>query len=155
MPGSDGTPARRREPDSPKFRRPPDELLRRTVRRLVRGSRASFASQAAFRSALLDALRRDEPLATVGGRRLRRLLVGVPGVRLSVRYAERPGRPTPLACPVCAGELFPIRNRTLSGDVVVLGRRCRTCAYWTHGALRVPVRYTVSQATARPRERAA
>lgn len=127
-----------------KYRRPADEAVRRAARRVVRGGKASFTSQAAFRDAVLAIVRRDEPLATVGGKRLRRLLIGVPGIRLSVRYTERNDDPPPAECPVCGGELTPIRNRTLSGDSIVLGRRCRRCDYWTHSKRRVPVRYLFS-----------
>lgn len=130
----------------PKFRRPPDDLLRRAARRVVRGGRATFPSQAAFRDAVLAFVRRDEPLATVGGKRLRRLLIGLPGVRLSVHYTERPGVAPPAECPVCGGPLVPIRNRTLTGESIVLGRRCSRCDYWTHGHRRVPVRYTFAGA---------
>jgi len=129
------------EDDGAKFRRPADDLVRRAARRVVRGGKASFTSQVAFREAVLAVVRRDEPLATVSGRRLRRLLIGVPGVRLSVRYTEQPGRSLPESCPVCGAALAPIRNRTLTGDSIVLGRRCTRCDYWTHGSRRVPVRY--------------
>jgi hypothetical protein len=130
----------------PKFRRPADEEVRRAARRLVRGSKAAFGSQAEFRAALLRSLRREEPLATVSGRRLRRLLVQLPGVRLTVHYTERPSGPPLTACPVCGAELRPIRNQTLAGDSVVLGQRCTRCDYWTHRTRRVPVRYLISSA---------
>jgi hypothetical protein len=91
-------------------------------------------------------MRRDEPLAAIGGTRLRRLLVGVPGVHLSVRYTERPGGRPPADCPVCGGDLTPIRNQTLTGDRIILGQRCARCDYWTHGNRRVPVRYVFSGA---------
>ncbi len=150
MPGSDGSTEPRGEPrPTPRFRRPPAEEVARAARRIVRGSRASFPSQVAFREALLELLRREEPLATVGSARLRRLLVGIPGIRLSVRYSERPSRPVPVDCPVCGSELTPVRNRTLAGGTVVLGKRCSRCDYWTHAVCRVPVRYTVSQASGR------
>ncbi len=131
---------------SVKFRRPAAELVQRAARRVVRGSKATFSSQTAFLDALLRQIRRDEPLAALGGARLRRLLIDVPGVRLSVRYTERDD-PRPLErCPVCASELHPIKNRTLTGDTVTLGQRCTRCDYWTHGTRRVPVRYVFSQA---------
>lgn len=135
----------------PRFRRPPPDEIARAARRAVRGGRASFASLAAFRAAVLADLRHDEPLATVGGPRLRRLLVSVPGVRLSVRYTERPHGTPPDRCPVCDGDLEPIRNRTLSGETIVLGHRCVRCAYWTHAARRVPVRYAVTRGEPRTR----
>jgi len=147
VPAKDVTDARPTDPGpEARFRRPSDEVVRRAARRAVKGGKASFRSQAAFREAVLALLRRDEPLATVGGLRLRRLLVGVPGVHLSVHYTERSTGGPPETCPVCGGELAPIRNRTLTGESVVLGQKCRRCDYWTHGKRRVPVRYLFSAA---------
>jgi len=130
----------------PRYRVPSAELVQRAARRVVRGGKASFPSQAAFRAALLALLRRDEPLASIGGGRLRRLLVDVPGVRMHVRYTEHHDLRPLDRCPVCSSELVPIRNRTLTGETVALGQRCQRCAYWTHSARRVPVRYSFSQA---------
>jgi hypothetical protein len=130
----------------PRYRRPPDEDVRRAARRLVRGGKAAYASQARFRAALLTSLRREEPLAVIGGRRLRRLLIDTPGVRLTVHYTERERAPPLTVCPVCGSTLKPIRNQTLAGDSVVLGQRCTRCDYWTHRSRRVPVRYLISSA---------
>jgi len=151
----DGAATPGKDRDAPRFHRPPEEIVQRTARRVVKGGRASFASQAAFRTAVVNALRREDPLAAIGGRRLRHLLVGVPGVRLAVRYRERPGAATPSECPVCGGILVPIHNRTLTGERIVLGRRCTRCDYWTHGATRVPVRYSITAAgiDGRPRHK--
>ncbi len=148
MPAKDVTDERPASPAARtvRFRRPEPELVQRMARRVVRAGKATFPSQAAFRLALLGYLRREEPLATISGTRLRHLLVGVPGVRVSVRYTERHD-PRPLRhCPVCGSDLIPIRNRTLTGETVVLGQRCSRCDYWTHDKRRVPVRYTFSQA---------
>jgi hypothetical protein len=131
----------------PRFHRPEAEQVQRIARRILRGGRATYPSQALFRAAVLEVLRRDDPLAVVSGARLRRLAMETPGVRLFVRYTERPD-PRPLtACPVCGSELRPIRNRTLTGDLVVLGQRCTRCAYWTHQPRRVPARYTFARAS--------
>lgn len=148
---TDGPPRRRERPV--RYRRPSAELVQRVARRVVRGGRATFGSQAAFRAELLRQVRREEPLATIGGARLRRLLIDVPGIRLTVRYTERPAR-TPLErCPVCASELSPIHNRTLGGEVIVLGARCTRCDYWSHVERRVPVRYLFSKGGPRRRTR--
>lgn len=149
MPEKDDARAQQDSTARRRFRRPTPELVARAARRLVRGGKASFRSQAEFLDAVLAVLRRDEPLVALGGARLRRLVVGVPGVRLTVRYTDRPSRPLPSACPVCGAKLVPIRNRTLAGGTVELGRRCERCEYWTHHVLRVPVRYTFSQQSRR------
>ena len=142
-------PSRTRPRREGRFRRPASDLIARAARRAVRGGRASFPSLVAFRVAVVEELRRDEPLAAVGGPRLRRLLVSVPGVKMTVHYTERPDGPLPERCPVCGSELEAIRNRTLTGETVILGRECTRCAYWTHSARRVPVRYTVSRGAPR------
>ena len=131
---------------SVRYRRPPAEIVQRAARRVVRGSKASFSSQEEFRRALLRVIRRDEPLAVLGGPRLRRLLLDVPGVRMSVRFTERITSRPLVACPVCGSPLAPIHNRTLTGDTVVLGQRCTRCDYWTHASRRVPVRYIFTEA---------
>jgi hypothetical protein len=141
---TDARPAKRDRPV--RYRRPSAEVIQRAARRVVRGGKASFASQAEFRLALLKLLRRDEPLAVLGGPRLRRLLIDVPGVRMSVRFTERATARPLVACPVCGSPLAPIHNRTLTGGTVVLGQRCTRCDYWTHGVRRVPVRYLFSEA---------
>ena len=112
----------------------------------MRGGKAVFPSQSTFRAAVIELLRREEPLATISGARLRRLLLDVPGIRMTVRYSERAGGPVPSRCPVCGSELRPIRNKTLSGESIVLGSRCLRCDYWTHRKRRVPVRYAFTQA---------
>ncbi len=141
----------RKARSSPRFRRPAAELVARAARGAVRGGKVSYASLAAFRAAVLDALHQEEPLATIGGPRLRRLLIGVPGVKMTVHYTERPDGPLPERCPVCGAELTAVRNRTLTGETVELGRECTRCAYWTHAARRVPVRYTIARGAARGR----
>jgi hypothetical protein len=146
-PRADEEPARR-------YHVPDAEEVRRVARRVLRSGRPSYPSQVAFRAAVEAALRREDPLAVVGGSRLRRLALETPGVRLSVHYAEREMHRTLAECPVCSSPLRPVRNRTLTGESVVLGQQCTRCDYWTHRLLRVPVRYSFSR-SGRPRVRAA
>ena len=147
MPERDATVARpAKRTRAVRFRRPAAELVQRVARRVVRGGKASFSSQAEFREAILRQIRREEPLAAIGGPRLRRLLIDVPGVRMTVRFTERATARPLVACPVCGSPLSPIHNRTLTGGTVVLGQRCTRCDYWTHAMRRVPVRYLFSEA---------
>ncbi len=147
MPAKDVTDERPPRPvREARYRLPSAELVKRAARRVVRGEKASFPSQTSFRDALIAQLRRDDPLATIGGSRLRRFLVDAPGVRIQVRYTERHDLRPYDHCPVCSSELMPIHNRTLSGETVTLGQKCRRCGYWAHEARRVPVRYIFSQA---------
>lgn len=144
MSGKDGAglPGRsRRARSEPKYRLPPEDVVRTLARRQLGRMRQAARSQAGLRRALLAPLAAKDPLFVLGGWRLRKLLLDAPGVRVEVRYAERPTRRPLRRCPVCRSGLRPIRNRTLEGDRVTLGYRCTHCAYWTHLRRRVPVRY--------------
>jgi hypothetical protein len=132
---------RRRGSRPPKYRLPPGDLVRSTARRQLGRMGLTARSQAGLRRALLPSLAAKDPLFVLGGWRLRKLLLDSPGIRVDVRYAERPTRRPLQRCPVCRSPVRPIRNRTLEGDRVTLGYRCTHCAYWTHLRRRVPVRY--------------
>jgi hypothetical protein len=151
MPAKDDAAPSPAERPSARYHRPDADEIRRAARRILRGGRATYPSQASFRAAVLDFLRRDDPLAVVSGTRLRRLALETPGVRLIVSYTEKPDGAPLLACPVCGSPLKPIRNRTLTGDSVVLGQQCTKCRYWTHSPRRVPTRYTFARAGVDPR----
>jgi hypothetical protein len=131
------------------------EEVRTAALELVRRARGPYPSQGELVRAVRRRLRADDPLAAVGGPRLRRLLITTDGVRVDVEYAER-NVPGPLeACPVCGSAVVPIRNRTLDASAVTLGFRCPTCGYWTHRKRRVPVRYTFRAASDGPKPRGA
>lgn len=142
MPGKgDGSAAARARAVAPKFRLPPTELVQTVALETLRAMGRKVPSQTVMRRALAGALRDEDPLFTIGRRRLRAVLLKTPGVRLAVKYSMRIDRRPLSHCPVCASALIPIRNRTLYDDEVTLGYRCPECAYWTHLHRRVPVRY--------------
>ena len=144
MSGKDAeeSPGRRgRRTPPPTYRRPPADLVRSVARTTLGRLAGSLRSQAALRRAVLPRLTTRDPLFVLGGWRLRKILLDAPGIRVEVRYAERPTRRPLARCPVCRSAVRPIRNRTLEGDRVTLGYRCTKCDYWTHLRRRVPVRY--------------
>ncbi|MCI4354679.1 MAG: hypothetical protein L3K06_04870 [Thermoplasmata archaeon] len=151
MPGKGGAAARPKERRrGRRFHHVAPEDLRRAALELVRRSRGAYASQSELLRAVRRRVRAEDPIAAIGGRRLRHLLLSTPGIRVDVEYAERVTRGTLSACPVCGGALAPIRNRTLDAAAVTLGFRCPTCGYWTHRKRRVPVRYTFRAASDGP-----
>ncbi len=151
MPGKgDGAARPRRPRRGRRFHHVPPDEVRSAALELVRRSRGAFSSQGELLRAVRRRLRAEDPLAAVGGARLRRLLITTPGVRVEVEFAER-NVPGPLvACPVCGGAVVPIRNQTKDAAAVTLGVRCPTVGYWTHRKRRVPVRYTFRAAMPGP-----
>lgn len=133
-----------------RFRRVGPDEVREAALAVVRAARGRLTSQGALWRAVRERLRLEEPAAGLTPARLRRLLLGTPGVRVDIEFAERPDLPAPSVCPVCAGPLRPILNRSLDRGPVVLGQRCPACSYWTHRRRRSPVRYTYRAAGTRP-----
>ncbi|MFZ3356446.1 MAG: hypothetical protein WA549_06780 [Thermoplasmata archaeon] len=142
----DAPAARKRSPASAQFHRASADDVRAAVLRAVRSPPRRYDSLVEFRDALLPILRRMDPKMTLGGRRLRALVVAIPGVRMEVRYTEREPTSPLERCPVCGAPVRPLRNQTLTGEPVELGYRCTRCAYWTHRKRRVPVRYSFRRA---------
>jgi ribosomal protein L34E len=128
--------------DPRRYRRPSSELIQDAARKVLTRASHHTSSQRALQQAILPLLRRNEPLSAITGRRMRMILLSTPGVRVTVRFAERAHRRPPSRCPVCATELEGIQNRTLEDGQVTLGYRCRNCGYWTHLRSRIPVRYS-------------
>jgi hypothetical protein len=151
---ADGAARRRPKRPPPAYRRADADTVRAAVDRLLTLGVGRYSSQAAFLRAFRPALRAEDPNMRIAGPRLRSLLIGTPGVRLLVRYTEKPEAPATSSCPVCGSELLPIRNRTLTGEVVALGQKCPRCGYWTHRHRRVPVRYTIQRTPVRARRAA-
>jgi len=144
-------PRRTRTP--PTFRRADADTVQAALDRLLVLGIGNYPSQAAFLRAFRPALRAEDPTMRIAGPRLRSLLVDSPGVRLAVRFSERSDGPAPTSCPVCSGPLRPLRNRTLTGEVVALGSKCPRCGYWMHRRRRTPVRYTIRRVPRRGRAR--
>lgn len=64
---------------------------------------------------------------------------------ITIRYARTDIPPRSDKCPVCAGSLYSVCNRTLDGGTVELTRECRRCGYNARGACVRPARYTVDR----------
>ncbi|MGA7922479.1 MAG: hypothetical protein WCA77_00670 [Thermoplasmata archaeon] len=123
------------------YHRPPLEDVATAARRVLVHPSERFRSLRALREAVLPVLRRRDPRAALGGRRLRAILFTLPNVRVDVRYRTTQDRGPMERCPVCSSALRPIQNRTLDEGEVILGYRCTRCSYWTHREQRRPVRY--------------
>ncbi|HEY6238408.1 MAG TPA: hypothetical protein VIZ68_04410, partial [Thermoplasmata archaeon] len=67
----DGTGRRRRPKASVRYRRPTSSAIRTAALEVVRSARGAVASQGALVGSVRRRLRRDEPLAALGGRHLR------------------------------------------------------------------------------------
>lgn len=131
------------------YRRPSEPSIGEAIASLFGVGPVRFDSQRALVEMLRRRLARDDPLFAIGAERLRRIATREGLVRWRVDYRIESGRPPFTRCPVCRGELGAVRNRTLDGTTVTLGRRCPACGYWSQRDRRVPIRYRGSLVRAR------
>jgi hypothetical protein len=103
--------------------------------------RRTMRSESALLRAVRERLRKADPKATVGRRRLRLVCLksGKVEVTAFTRFSNE--RRAISRCPVCRGAIKPIRNRTVYDGSVTLGYRCLVCGYWTGIRRRIPTLY--------------
>ena len=81
----------------------------------------------------------------VGAVRVRTLALKSKFIQCEIRYRTWPDHKTKLKrCPVCDGALSKIRNRTLTGKIIIMGYKCTSCPYNTDLPIKVPARYDFS-----------
>ncbi len=78
----------------------------------------------------------------VSSRRIKRIVSRMKRVKMEIISSEREEMIKKPICIVCSAEMKPLMNRTLDGDIVVLGYVCPDCGYRTGLKRKVPVRYT-------------
>ncbi len=126
------------------FRLPSDEEILDAALGALR-TRRTVRSESALLAVVRQSLRKVDPAFTVGRRRLRLLCLrsGKVEVTAFTRYSD--ARRPLSKCPVCRGEIAPIRNKTVYDGSVTLGHRCTQCGYWTGIRRRVPTLYVYTR----------
>ena len=92
-----------------------------------------------------------DPAYAVTGQRIRRTAISSGLVRVEVQTRDSGKRRRLTRCPVCDSKLSKVRNRTISGDITIIGRRCPNCSYHMGLTERIPTRYVFSNIHSRRR----
>lgn len=126
------------------FRLPPDEEVLEAALAALR-ARRTVRSETALLRIVRTVLHKLDPAYSVGRRRLRLICLRSGKVEVTVftRYSDE--RRALSRCPVCRGQIVPIRNKTVYDGSVTLGHRCTTCGYWTGIRRRVPTLYVYTR----------
>lgn len=116
-----------------------EQILQAAVEALK--NRRTIRSETTLLSSVRAALRKSNPKLTVSRRRLRLICIrsGLIEVTAFTRLSDR-RRPMG-RCPVCRGEISPIKNKTIYEGSVTLGYSCKECGYWTGIKRRIPTLY--------------
>lgn len=90
-------------------------------------------------------LEKDEEDYRVSDERVRMLAIrrGLAAVHIDLHDTD--DAQLPEICPVCRSAMNPVRNMTIYGESVEMGRRCVTCPYSVGTRRRIPGRYTFSR----------
>jgi hypothetical protein len=109
--------------------------------RRVMASAGTVGSQTKLLEMVNNELAKGDALYRVGPQRLRRICATSGFCAMEVRARKDSAPDASNECPVCAGSLQRVKNKTLFGGTVTLQYRCARCPYWTGKERRVPTRY--------------
>lgn len=93
-----------------------------------------------------EELRRIDPRYGVTEERVRRMAINARLVKVMVESRDTGKRKRVTTCPVCGSRLKRVRNRTITGGTVTIGKKCPLCPFRMGTTRRVPVRYTFANA---------
>ncbi len=77
----------------------------------------------------------------ISGERIRRIGLNRGDIRVNIEYNTAKGKKLPDICPVCRNHISSIKNRTLDGGTIEIGRKCELCKFTTGPEASVPGRY--------------
>lgn len=121
-------------------RAPPDDAVREALLRVMKEAK-HVRSQKKLLSMVEEELRKMNSQWGITPKRLRRLTAETPGVKIISYCRTSHAGVTSNICPVCGGEMRPVKNQTLYGWRVTSGYSCPQCGYWTGKRRRVPTLY--------------
>jgi len=132
------------------YRVPTAEVLAVAIANALREN-PTVGSQRRLAELVREKLAELDPAYAVTEERVRRTAISAGLVKVEVLTRDTGRRKRTTQCPVCGARLERVRNRTITGGTVTIGRKCRTCLFQMGRTLCVPTRYVFS--TAHPRRR--
>lgn len=123
------------------YRIPSDDIVARAIENcLVRTPR--MRSQRELCDIVETELLCEDPCYRIGAERIRRIGISRGLMKVEISYAVT-SRGLGERCPVCAGKLSSIMNRTLDGGTIELERTCNVCGFSAKGDAARPARYRI------------
>ena len=120
---------------------PPEEEVKEAIR-TVMIQRGIVNSQKKLHRLVMKEIKKVEADYKVSGERIRILALSVQHVSLDIYTRESEEQSIAMEeCPVCMAELKQIRNETIYGWKVTLGKVCKKCTYWSGLNKKIPTRY--------------
>jgi hypothetical protein len=126
------------------YKIPQDEdVVIATQRVILR--QGSVNSQVQLKNLVQDELRKIDAVYNVGAVRVRSLALKSRYIRVEIKYRTWPDHKTKLRhCPVCDEVVQKVRNKTLTGEIITIGYRCKNCPYHSDFPIKIPARYIFS-----------
>ena len=127
------------------YRVPTAEVLAVAVSAAIRDINV-VGSQRRLTELVREELRRIDPMYGVTEERVRRTAITAGLVKVTVESRDTGKRKKVVECPVCGSKLKRVRNRTITGGTVTIGKKCTVCPFRMGTTRRVPVRYAFANA---------
>jgi len=127
------------------IRIPTAEVLAVAISAALRDNN-TVGSQRRLAELVREELHRLDPEYGVTKERVRRIAITSGLVKVNVETRDTGKRKRTTICPVCGSKMGRVRNRTITGGTVTLGRKCTVCPFRMGTTRRVPTRYIFTNA---------
>ena len=126
------------------YKIPRDEDVAIAIQRVIMRM-GTVNSQVHLKSLVQHELRKIEPTYNLGAVRVRSLALKSRFIRVEIKYRTWPDHKSKLkVCPVCNENVHKVKNKTLSGQTITIGYKCKNCPYHSDIPIKIPARYIFS-----------
>ena len=120
---------------------PPEEDVIEATKKIME-ERGIVNSQKKLHGLVVKELKKMAPDFKLSEERLRIIALSMDSISIDIYTRESEEESISLEeCPVCYGEMKQVRNETIYGWKVTLGKVCKNCPYWTGRKKKIPTRY--------------
>lgn len=126
------------------YKIPKDEDVLAAIQRVILRM-GTVNSQILLKALVQVELQKIEPEYNLGSVRVRTLAIKSKFIRVEIKYRTWPDHKSKLrSCPVCNEPVHKVKNKTLSGETITIGFKCKNCPYHTDIPIKIPARYIFS-----------
>lgn len=124
----------------PPHKIPKDDFVYQVVRDVVR-KRGIVDTQEELCYHVLKKLKKYNPDFALSGRRVKRIAIKIPEIRIKAKTKKSPKMKKISKCPVCTGRLKKIYAKNLLNKRIQIGYVCKRCGFVSDLSSFIPMRY--------------
>ncbi|MCS7105883.1 MAG: hypothetical protein NZ942_01015 [Candidatus Aenigmarchaeota archaeon] len=119
---------------------PQEEKVKEAILQVLR-SRLKVESQEELARLVLRILRKEEKSYTLSPTRVKRIALLIPEIEVKAKTKKTVKMQKIDKCPICESEIEEVKVKNLLNREIVIGYRCKKCAYQSDLEAFMPMKY--------------